>query len=51
VKVLSAYLPCADIGNSLTKGPLKGEAQLKSVAADLNKIVDQSTKSCHGESR
>jgi len=50
-KAASTYLPCTNVGNSLTKRSLKGEAKLKGIAANLNEIVDQSTKCCHGESR
>lgn len=47
----STYLPCTNAGNSLTKWSLKGEAKLKGITANLNEIVDQSTKCCHGECR
>lgn len=49
LKAASTYLPCTNVGNSLTKRSLKGEAKLKGIAANLNEIVDQSTKCCHGE--
>jgi hypothetical protein len=49
LQVSSAYLPCANVRNPLTKGPLKGEAQLESITADLDEVVDESTERCHGE--
>jgi hypothetical protein len=51
LKVSFAYLPCANVRNSLAEGPLKGEAQLEGITTDLDEVVNESADRCHGEGR
>ena len=47
----TADLPLANVFHSLAERPLQTSAELQSITADLNDVVDKSTQGCQGKCR